>query len=90
MVKNPLSTRLTSIIVVLRQPNRLICRSTEGITNIHPKFQINRTSLKKRFIRGAYHYYRSDNDPKKQADNFPSMIDFKVQSIVKGIEKIKV
>ena len=83
--------------------NFIICRSTEGITYIDPKFQTNWTSIKEKgFIRGAYHFYRSDDDPNKQADNFlqtvgtfeandfPPIIDFEEKSIVDGSDKTKV
>ena len=75
----------------------VICRSTEGITYTDPDFYTNwKTSKEKGYIRGAYHFYLSDDSPEKQAANFlnaikdlrdsdlPPIIDFEEKSIAKG------
>lgn len=49
----------------------VICKATEGITYTDPQFQNNWTMIPKQgFIRGAYHFYRTADDPTKQAENF--------------------
>ena len=83
--------------------NFVICRSTEGITYTDPKFASNwKTAKEKGYIRGAYHFYRSDDSPEQQAENFlraikdledtdlAPIIDFEEQSIVEGADKEKV
>jgi lysozyme len=42
----------------------VICKATEGVTYTDPLFSKNWKTIKARgFIRGAYHFYRSDDDP---------------------------
>ena len=49
----------------------IISRATAGIDKVDDKFKVNwKNSRKKGFIRGAYHYYRPDEDPTEQALNF--------------------
>jgi lysozyme len=80
--------------------NFVICRSTEGITYTDPTFANNwKLCKEKGFIRGAYHFYRSDDDPSAQVDNFlnaikgmedsdlPPIIDFEEESIASGSDK---
>ncbi|MEM6686935.1 MAG: GH25 family lysozyme [Bacteroidota bacterium] len=46
----------------------IICKATEGVTYTDPKFTENWTTIKEKgYIRGAYHFYRSNDDPKSQA-----------------------
>lgn len=53
----------------------VICKATEGITYTDPSFKNNwKTIPEKGFIRGAYHFYRTVDDPKKQAANFLNAI----------------
>jgi len=82
----------------------IICKATEGITYTDPKFSKNwRMILNKGFIRGAYHFYRSDDNPEDQAANylkaivglqntdFPPIIDFEEGGIIKNqtVEQIQ-
>lgn len=49
----------------------LIIRATAGIDKVDDKFKDNWKEVKKaNVIRGAYHYYRPDEDPIDQAQNF--------------------
>lgn len=49
----------------------VISKATEGVTYKDPNFNQNwNVSAQKNFIRGAYHFYRSNDDPKQQANNF--------------------
>ncbi|WP_028889422.1 GH25 family lysozyme [Tenacibaculum ovolyticum] len=53
----------------------IICKATEGITYTDPKFSYNWKMIKeKSFIRGVYHFYRSDDDPIAQANHFTNTI----------------
>lgn len=53
----------------------IIFKATEGITYLDPKFHQNwRTAQEKSFIKGAYHFYLSKDDPAKQAKHFLSSI----------------
>jgi len=82
----------------------VICKATEGITYTDPKFSENwNMILKKGFIRGAYHFYRSNDNPKDQAVNylnaitelqntdFPPIVDFEEGGIVnsESVEQIQ-
>lgn len=54
----------------------VICKATEGTTVVDPDFKTNwQTITEKGYIGGAYHFYRSDDDPTTQANfflaNFP-------------------
>lgn len=75
----------------------IICKATEGMTYTDPKFKQNWKMIKENhFIRGAYHFYRSDDDPLAQAAFFldaifdiqntdlPPIIDFEELSIDKS------
>ena len=81
----------------------IICRSTEGVTYTDAKFKSNwNTAKEKGYIRGAYHFYLSDDSPENQSANFlkaiedlqdsdlPPIIDFEEMSIAKGSNKEKV
>jgi lysozyme len=47
----------------------VICKATEGKTFVDPKFKSNWELLKKKkFIRGAYHYFRCEDQPEAQAN----------------------
>ena len=49
----------------------VICKATQGLAHIDPKFAYNWEEIKKKgFIRGAYHFYTSADDPLKQAGLF--------------------
>lgn len=51
--------------------NFVIMRATAGIDKQDNQFKENWKQTKKnKFIRGAYHYYRPDEDPTEQAQNF--------------------
>ncbi|MFK7785897.1 MAG: GH25 family lysozyme [Crocinitomicaceae bacterium] len=78
----------------------VICRSSEGITYTDPTFVQNwKLCKEKGFIRGAYHFYLSDDAPEEQAEHFanvikdmedsdlPPIIDFEEGSIAKGSNK---
>jgi lysozyme len=53
----------------------VICKATEGEDYIDPMFQKNWTIAKeKSFVRGAYHFYRTEDDPINQASFFLSAI----------------
>ncbi|MFD0963120.1 GH25 family lysozyme [Pseudofulvibacter geojedonensis] len=82
----------------------VICKATEGITYIDPDFKHNWNMIsEKKFIRGAYHFYRSNDDPKAQAKNFiqalasiektdlPPIIDFEEGGIdqTQSVEQVQ-
>ena len=82
----------------------VICKATEGITYTDPDFKHNWNMIsEKKFIRGAYHFYRSNDDPKAQAENFiqalatiektdlPPIIDFEEGGIdqTQSVEQIQ-
>lgn len=49
----------------------IICKGTEGIRYVDPDFDFNWKIIKEKgFIRGAYHFYHTDDDPVKQAEYF--------------------
>ncbi len=53
----------------------VICKATEGTTIIDANFASNWGILKsKKVIRGAYHFYHNDQDPKQQAQHFTKTI----------------
>jgi lysozyme len=54
----------------------IICKATQGVTIRDPEFSNNwKTITAKGFIRGAYHFYQSQDDPVKQAQFFLSVVD---------------
>ncbi|MEM6720181.1 MAG: GH25 family lysozyme [Bacteroidota bacterium] len=54
----------------------IICKATQGETYVDPKFAYNwKTTQEKGFIRGAYHFFMSKDDPLKQAKLFVSTIE---------------
>ena len=74
----------------------IICKATEGVTYVDPKFSQNwKMSRRRSFIRGAYHFYRCEDDPIEQAahfletvsdlqpDDIPPIVDFEEGSIDK-------
>ncbi|MBC8053123.1 MAG: hypothetical protein H7Y13_08660 [Sphingobacteriaceae bacterium] len=49
----------------------VICKATQGLAHIDPEFSYNWEEIRKKgFIRGAYHFYTSADDPLKQAELF--------------------
>ncbi|MBL4568194.1 MAG: hypothetical protein JKY69_00455 [Flavobacteriaceae bacterium] len=75
----------------------IICKATEGVTYTDPDFLHNWKMIKeKSFLRGAYHFYRSEDDPLAQAAHFlnaisdikstdiPPIIDFEEGGIDKS------
>ena len=49
----------------------IICKATEGVTYTDPKFLKNWKTIKDhKFLRGAYHFYRCEDDPLTQATFF--------------------
>ena len=53
----------------------IICKATEGITYTDPKFHQNWQLISaKNFIKGAYHFYRCQDDPIKQAAHYLNTI----------------
>jgi len=49
----------------------VICKATEGVTYTDPKFLKNWNTIKDHnFLRGAYHFYRCEDDPLTQATFF--------------------
>ena len=82
----------------------IICKATEGVTYIDPKFFKNWETIKEHeFLRGAYHFYRSEDNPLTQATFFletisdiektdiPPVIDFEEGGIDKSqsVDKIQ-
>jgi lysozyme len=67
------------IDVVIKNSDSLdfiICKATEGMTYIDPKFTRNWRMIKDHgFIRGAYHFYITKDDPITQAKFFLKTID---------------
>ncbi len=54
----------------------IICKATEGITYVDPDFTNNwQTINSKGLIRGAYHFYRSNDDPQQQAQFFAKTLN---------------
>lgn len=54
----------------------VITKATEGDSYIDPDFRKNWREIKdKGLIRGAYHFYRFNDDPNKQAEHFISQIN---------------
>jgi lysozyme len=82
----------------------IICKATDGVTYTDPKFKENWKTIKAdKFIRGAYHFYRSKDNPLTQATFFletisdientdlPPIIDFEEGGIDKSqsVEEIQ-
>ncbi len=61
----------------------VFCKATEGITYTDPEFHNNWKMIpQKGFIRGAYHFYRTADNPDDQAENFLNAIkDIKATDI---------
>lgn len=54
----------------------VICKATEGVTYTDPHFRRNwKTIPEMGIIRGAYHTFRSKDDPIQQAENYLNAID---------------
>lgn len=54
----------------------VICKATEGISIVDTEFASNWKMVKERgLIRGAYHFYKTKEDPIRQAEFFLSKID---------------
>lgn len=73
----------------------VICKATEGNTYTDPNFQHNWDTIAKNgFIKGAYHFYRTNDQPQDQLANYtnavsdlpsdalPPIVDFEEGSIV--------
>ena len=82
----------------------IICKATEGVTYTDPKFLQNWKMIKEnKFLRGAYHFYRCEDDPLTQAKYFleaisdiestdiPPIIDFEEGGLDKSqsVDKIQ-
>lgn len=82
----------------------VICKATEGVTYTDPDFQHNWEMIaQKGLIRGAYHFYRCDDQPEAQSKNYldkisdlqktdlPPIIDFEEGGIDKtqSVEQIQ-
>ncbi|MEO0581856.1 MAG: GH25 family lysozyme [Bacteroidota bacterium] len=78
----------------------VICKATEGRGYVDPEFTYNwQTIAKQGFIRGAYHFYRTKDNPTDQAHFFvetvkkwatqdiPPIVDFEEASIGKNAQK---
>ena len=53
----------------------VICRATLGLTVTDADFKNNWALIQQKgFVRGAYHFYECDDDPKAQAEHFLSVI----------------
>ncbi len=49
----------------------IVCKATEGLDYVDPMFKDNWSLIEERnYIRGAYHFYRSNDDPVRQAAFF--------------------
>lgn len=72
----------------------IICKATEGITYTDPDFDNNWKVISENgYVKGAYHFYRCNDDAQSQADNFlnaiasikstdiPPIVDFEEGSI---------
>ena len=54
----------------------IICKATQGVSYIDPEFRMNwNTIQEKGFIRGAYHFYICDEEPRRQAEHFAAVIE---------------
>jgi lysozyme len=75
----------------------VFAKGTEGNTYVDPRFSKNWAEIESRgFIRGAYHFYRTNDAPETQLANFakaigtlhdddlPPIVDFEEGSIAKG------
>ncbi|SEB37558.1 lysozyme [Tenacibaculum sp. MAR_2009_124] len=82
----------------------VICKATEGVTIIDPLFNKNWKTIKEHgFLRGAYHFYRSNDSPSDQASFFlktigdiqntdiPPVVDFEEGGIDKtqSVEEVQ-
>ncbi|MEO1514464.1 MAG: GH25 family lysozyme [Bacteroidota bacterium] len=53
----------------------IFCKATEGLGYIDPNFYFNWANIpQKGFIRGAYHFYHTADNPIRQAEHFTSVI----------------
>jgi lysozyme len=53
----------------------VICKATEGVDYVDPKFYENWSAIKaKGWVRGAYHFYVSGDDPQSQANHFADVV----------------
>jgi GH25 family lysozyme M1 (1,4-beta-N-acetylmuramidase) len=79
----------------------VICKATEGKKYVDPDFATNWAFIrKKRLVRGAYHFYLTNDDPVRQAEHFlgtingfdstdmPPVIDVEDGSIVRLIDTV--
>ncbi len=90
------NNEIDSIIKYNDSLDYIICKATEGVTYTDPKFLQNWKMIKEnKFLRGAYHFYRTADDPLTQATFFldaisdiestdiPPIIDFEEGGIDK-------
>jgi lysozyme len=53
----------------------VVCKATEGSTFVDTQFHTNWAAVKAHgFVRGAYHFARTSNDPTVEADHFASTV----------------
>ncbi|MFT5824098.1 MAG: lysozyme [Crocinitomix sp.] len=53
----------------------VICRATDGITYTDPDFNSNWTTIQEKgFVRGAYHFFESEDDPADQVGNYMNAV----------------
>jgi len=65
------NNEIDSIIKSTDSLSFVICKATEGVTYTDPKFLKNWKTIKDHnFLRGAYHFYRCEDDPMTQATFF--------------------
>jgi lysozyme len=98
------NNEIDSIIKSTDSLSFVICKATEGVTYTDPKFLKNWKTIKDHnFLRGAYHFYRCEDDPLAQATFFiktisdikstdiPPIIDFEEGGIdqSQAVEKIQ-
>jgi len=98
------NNEIDSIIKSTDSLSFVICKATEGVTYTDPKFSKNWKTIKEHnFLRGAYHFYRCEDDPLTQATFFletisdikhtdiPPIIDFEEGGIdqSQSVEKIQ-
>jgi lysozyme len=81
----------------------VICRATLGLTVTDKEFKSNWALIEQKgFVRGAYHFYECNDDPKKQAEHFltvvgtlspndlPPVLDFEEAGLAGVTDKAKI
>lgn len=65
----------------------LFIKATQGTEYVDPKFKENWSSAKHyEFYRGAYHFYQPNEDPKKQAEHFLSVVQNEKGDIIPTLD----